>query len=130
MPSRTARPARGKAALRSAAKEALWRGEPLAVLRIVPGVDKPRTDDPALVEQLTAELAEFPDLTWKLHTGPEGYDTADAVLGLAEEVGASLLVIGSRRRTAGRQADPRFNGPAGAAEVADTGAGGQGFLTL
>ena len=90
--------ARGKAALRSAAAEALLRGEPLAVLRIIPGVDKPGTEDPALIEQLATELAEFSDLDWKLHTGPEGFDTADALLGLAEQVGASLLVIGSRRR--------------------------------
>ena len=90
--------ARGKAALRSAAAEALLRGEQLAVLRITPGVDKPSTEDPAILEQLTAELADFSDLTWKLHTGPEGFDTADALLDLAEEVDASLLVIGSRRR--------------------------------
>jgi nucleotide-binding universal stress UspA family protein len=90
--------ARGKAALRSAAAEALLRREPLAVLRIVPGVDKPSTEDPALNDQLATELADFSDLDWKLHTGPEGFDTADALLGLAERVGASLLVIGSRRR--------------------------------
>ena len=63
--------ARGKAALRSAAAEALLRDEPLAVLRIIPGVDKPGTQDPALIEQLTDELADFSDLTWKLHTGPD-----------------------------------------------------------
>ena len=74
------------------------RGEPLAVLRIISGVDKPSTEDPALIEQLSAELADFSELTWKLHTGPEGFDTADALLDLAEEVDASLLVIGSRRR--------------------------------
>lgn len=90
--------ARGKAALHSAATEALRRSEPLAVLRIVPGVDKPRAEDPVLIKQLTDEFADFPDLQWELHTGPEGYDTADALLDLAEEVDASLLVIGSRRR--------------------------------
>src|SRR3712207_5253568 len=90
--------ARGKAALRSAAAEALLRGEPLAVLRIIPGGDKPSTEDPALLEQLTAELADFSNVTWRLHTGPERFDTADALLDLAEEVDASLLVIGSRRR--------------------------------
>jgi nucleotide-binding universal stress UspA family protein len=89
---------RGKAALRSAAAEALLRRETLAVLRIVPGVEKPSTEDPVLVEQLTGQLANFPDLSWSLRTGPEGFDTADALLDLAEEVDASLLVIGSRRR--------------------------------
>ncbi len=91
--------ARGKAALQSAAAEALLRGEPLAVLRIIPGVDRPKTEDPALIERLAAELADFSDLTWKLHTAPEGFDTADALLDLAGQVDASLLVIGSRRRT-------------------------------
>lgn len=89
--------ARGKAALRSAAQEALWRGEPLAVLRIVGGVDAPR-DDPALATELAAELAEFTDLTWDLHATAEGLDTADALLDLAEKVDATLLVLGSRRR--------------------------------
>jgi nucleotide-binding universal stress UspA family protein len=90
--------ARGKAALRSAAAEALLRSEPLAVLRIVPGADQPRTEDPELMKQVSAQLADFPDVQWKLHSAPEGMDTADALLGLADEVGASLLVIGSRRR--------------------------------
>jgi nucleotide-binding universal stress UspA family protein len=91
--------ARGRAALRSAATEALWRGEALAVLRIIPGVDKPKAPDPALIKQLTEEFADFSDLKWELHTAPEGYDTADALLDLAEDVDATLLVIGSRRRT-------------------------------
>ena len=90
--------ARGKAALRKAAEEARLHDEPLAVLRIVPGVDEPRTGDPELIEQLAAELADFSDLTWELHTAPEKFDTADALLDLADKVGASLLVIGSRRR--------------------------------
>lgn len=91
--------ARGRAALHSAANEALWRGEPLAVLRIVAGVDKPR-DDPALAWELGVELADYTDLSWELHATAEGFDTADALLDLADKVGASLLVIGSRRRTA------------------------------
>jgi len=90
---------RGKAALHSAAREALWRGEPLAVLRIVAGVDAPR-DDPALAKELGAELAEYSDLSWELHATAEGYDTAESLLDLANQVDASLLVIGSRRRTA------------------------------
>jgi nucleotide-binding universal stress UspA family protein len=89
---------RGKAALRTAVAEARLHGEPLAVLRITPGVDEPSTEDSALAEQLAAELAEFSDVTWKLHMAPEKFDTADALLDLAEQVGASLLVIGSRRR--------------------------------
>ena len=89
--------ARGRAALRSAAEEAIRRGEPLAVLRIVPAVDEP-PEDRALTRQLAADLADFGDLTWELHAAPEGTDTAGAVLELAEKAKASLLVIGSRRR--------------------------------
>lgn len=91
--------ARARAALQSAAAEALLRGEPLAVLRIIPGADQPSVEDPALLQQVAAELANFSDdLKWELHTAPEGFDTADALLDLADKVDASLLVIGSRRR--------------------------------
>jgi nucleotide-binding universal stress UspA family protein len=89
---------RGEAALRKAASEAMLHGEPLAVLKIVPGVDQPAAQDPAMTEKLAADLANFPGLTWEVRSGPEGYDTADALLDLADEVDASLLVIGSRRR--------------------------------
>ena len=89
---------RGKAALRSAAQEALWRGEPLAVLRIVGGADQPSDRDPVLERQLAADLADFPKVVWSLHSAAEGFDTAEALLELAEDVGASLLVLGSRRR--------------------------------
>lgn len=39
------------------------------------------------------------DLSWTLYTAPEAFDTAEALLDLAEDVGATLLVIGSRHRT-------------------------------
>jgi nucleotide-binding universal stress UspA family protein len=91
--------ARGRAALKSAAEEALLRGQPLQVLRIIPGVDEPGPTDPALIERVAAELADLTDLSWQLHRAPEGFDTAEALLGLARKVDASLLVIGSRHRT-------------------------------
>jgi nucleotide-binding universal stress UspA family protein len=90
---------RGRAALKHAAEEARYRGQPLAVLRIVPGVDEVTTQDPALNEQIAAELADYTDLKWQLHSAPEGFDTAEALLDLVEDVDASLLVIGSRQRT-------------------------------
>lgn len=90
--------ARGKAALRAAAEEALLRNQPLAVLRIIPGVDEPATEDPTLHAKVAAELVGYPDLTWELHSGPEGYDTSEALLDLADKSRATLLVIGSRRR--------------------------------
>jgi nucleotide-binding universal stress UspA family protein len=90
---------RGRAALKHAAEEALFRGQPLAVLRVVPGVDEVTTDDAAINERIAAELADYTDLKWQIHSAPEGYDTAEALLELAENVDAALLVIGSRKRT-------------------------------
>jgi hypothetical protein len=84
---------RGRAALKRAAEEAQYRGEPLAVLRIVPGVDEVTTQDPALNERIAAELADYSNLKWQVHSAPEGFDTAESLLDLAEEVDASLLVI-------------------------------------
>ena len=90
---------RGEAALRAAAEEALLRSQDLAVLRIIGGVDEVEVNDPAVEQQVAAQLADVAGLTWKLHTAPEGFDTAEALLDQAEEVGATLLVIGSRHRT-------------------------------
>ena len=90
---------RGRAALKHAAEEALFRGQPLAVLRVVPGVDEVTTDDAAINERIAAELADYTDLKWQIHSAPEGFDTAEALLDLAEDVDAALLVIGSRKRT-------------------------------
>lgn len=90
---------RGEAALRAAAEEAVLRGQDLAVLNIIPGADEPQTNDPEVEKKVTARLAEVAGLTWTLHTEPEGFDTAEALLDLAEEVDATLLVIGSRKRS-------------------------------
>lgn len=88
---------RGRAALRAAAEEAVHRDEPLAVLRIVGGVDTPR-EDPTYVEHVSTALLAFPGLSWSVHSAAEGTDTAAAILDLADELDASVLVIGSRRR--------------------------------
>jgi nucleotide-binding universal stress UspA family protein len=90
---------RGEAALRAAAEEAVLRGQELAVLRIIGGVDEVTENDPSVEKQVAAQLADVAGLTWKLYTAPEGFDTAEALLDQAEEVGATLLVIGSRHRT-------------------------------
>ena len=90
---------RGQAALRAAAEEAVLRGQDLAVLHIIAGVDEVKTNDPAVEEQVATQLADIAGLTWTLHTAPEEYDTAEALLDKADDVGATLLVIGSRHRT-------------------------------
>lgn len=88
--------ARGRAALRSAAQEAKLHGDRLCVLNIVPGVEEPASDDPKVAARIAAELSDYPDLSWSLHTAPEKFDTAEALLELADQVGASMLVLGSR----------------------------------
>lgn len=90
---------RGRAALQAAAEEALLRRQDLAVLRIIPGVDEARANDPAVEKAVGEQLAETSGLSWSLHTAPERFDTAEALLDKAEDVGATLLVIGSRHRT-------------------------------
>lgn len=90
---------RGQAALRVAAEEAVLRGQDLAVIQIIPGVDEVLVNDPAIEERVAEQLAGVAGLTWKLYTAPEEYDTAEALLDQAEEVDAKLLVMGSRHRT-------------------------------
>ena len=85
--------------LEIAAEEARFRGQPLVVLRIIGGVDEVTQEDPAILEQVGAELSDYADVSWTLRTAPEGFDTAEALLDLAEEVDAALLVIGARHRT-------------------------------
>lgn len=90
---------RGDAALRAAAEEAILRGQELAVLHIIPGADEVDANDPAVEKEVAGKLADVAGLTWTLHTAPEEFDTAEALLDKAEEVGATLLVIGARHRT-------------------------------
>lgn len=89
---------RGRAALLAAASEARLRGVQLCVLNIIAGVEKPHRDDPEVVKAVEDGLADYSDLKWTLHTAPERYDTAESLLELADEVGASMLVLGSRKR--------------------------------
>lgn len=90
---------RGEAALMAAADEAVLRGQDLAVISIIGGVDEVKANDPAVEKKVAENLAGIDGLTWTLHTAPEEYDTAEALLDQADEVGATLLVIGSRHRT-------------------------------
>ena len=91
--------ARDKAALHEAAGLAVLRREALAVLRIVAGADQP-APDPKLTEKIGSSLLSFSDLKWDVHTAPEEFDTAEALLTLADGVDATMLVIGGRKRTA------------------------------
>lgn len=90
----------GKAALRRAAAEAVLHGEPLAVLHIVPGLEDRPTETPGIKASVREALADHPDLALEVHTAAEGHSLAGALVDLASEIDASLLVIGSRRRSA------------------------------
>jgi nucleotide-binding universal stress UspA family protein len=95
--------AEGEAALLHAAKEAVFLKTSLAVLHILDG------DEPAAAEREVATLrsrlqqmlagAGFGELDWALHTAKDETGKAAALVDLTEEVGADLLVVGSRRRT-------------------------------
>lgn len=61
---------RGQAALRVAAEEAVLRGQDLAVIQIIPGVDEVLVNDPAIEERVAEQLAGVAGLTWKLYTAP------------------------------------------------------------
>lgn len=92
----------GQAALRAGVAEARLRGTDLVVLRVADGLSHDAGDDESLRAETAAELAgvDVGDLTWTLRVAAEGRDPAGALVDLATEVGAELLVLGSRRRSA------------------------------
>ncbi|MET1005288.1 MAG: universal stress protein [Propionibacteriaceae bacterium] len=91
--------AEGRSALLHAAREATFQHTTLAVLHILENESEAAVQ---IREQETRELlteAGYGDLDWSLHTAIEDSSRATALVELTEEVGADLLVIGSRRRT-------------------------------
>ncbi|ROP44599.1 universal stress protein [Pseudokineococcus lusitanus] len=91
----------GEAALRAALDEADRRGEPLHVVNASSGQSLVDTafageDDLARVRALLEEAGVEHTLDQRVGDGADG---ADAVLRAAEEVGASAVVIGLRRRS-------------------------------
>ncbi len=98
--ARTSTPA-GQAALATAVTEARLRGSELVVLHVVEGLSADGGDDAALHAEVAEELAGcgVGDLAWTLRTAAGGRDAAGSLVDLAVEVGADLLVIGTRRRS-------------------------------
>ncbi|MFT4165975.1 MAG: universal stress protein [Microlunatus sp.] len=90
----------GKAALRRAAAEAVLHGESLAVLHIVPDTADPDDFRQGIEDRVREALSDHPDLALQVCTTAEGYSVAASLVDLASEIDASLLVIGSRRRSA------------------------------
>lgn len=90
----------GRAALRTALEEADLRGEPLYVLNTSRG--DAYVDTSFAVPEDLADVRRLLDesgLPYELDQHVGGKDGADEVVDAAERLGASLVVIGLRRRT-------------------------------
>lgn len=92
----------GKAALQAAAAEAEERKRPLVVVNSNLGGDRWKTAQAERVEEelekVKAKL-ESEGIEYKIRTLVRGNDPAEDILAVAEEVGATLIVIGLRRRS-------------------------------
>jgi nucleotide-binding universal stress UspA family protein len=86
----------GEAAVRTAVAEAARRRLPLAVLDLHPEHSASPVDD-----GLAALLADAPPevQVTPVTVRPEGTEPADAILDAAEASGATLVVLGSRKRS-------------------------------
>ena len=94
--------AEGKAALELAVAEARLRQARLIVVHSMMGGDKTDAEDVltyrAALDATGAEL-EAAGLEFEIHEYVRGQDPSEDVVQAAKEFGASLLVIGLRRRT-------------------------------
>jgi nucleotide-binding universal stress UspA family protein len=90
-------------ALREAAAEAQMRGTSLAVIHVVETLDLDKVEAlrAGLNDEIDKALAASGNehVDWALYPATAESSVADAVLGLAVEAGAELLVIGARRRS-------------------------------
>ncbi|PRY57122.1 nucleotide-binding universal stress UspA family protein [Knoellia remsis] len=90
----------GEAAVTAGVEEARRRGEPVLVVNMSRDdvlADARRADDEQL-SRLTRDLAEL-GLSAEVRRVEEGNDAAEALLAIAAEVDASVVVIGLRHRT-------------------------------
>ena len=90
-------------ALEVAAREAALRGTDLAVLHIVNALDLDVSEayHQGLSDEVEKALraAGAAEVGWQLHLGVGEDDVAEKVLDLTKRVGASVLIIGARRRS-------------------------------
>ncbi|QFG68182.1 universal stress protein [Ornithinimicrobium pratense] len=94
----------GAAALELAMTECGFRSEPLVVLHVAKDADD--AQDPLhrdhYLEQVRSQLNELgapADLDWRLEVVGAGGDVAGALLDLAVQAGASILIIGQKPRS-------------------------------
>jgi nucleotide-binding universal stress UspA family protein len=91
-----------RTALREAAREAGFRGTSLAVIHVAESLDADVTEAyrAGISDDIGRALGPDADgLDWTLHLDPGKGDVSHAILKIADEVDAELLVIGGRRRT-------------------------------
>lgn len=95
--------ATGQIALKEAAREASLRQTSLAVIHVVEALDldMEAAFRSGLSDEVTTVLTDagLTDLGWDLYLATAADDVPDAILKVAGEVGAELLVIGARRRS-------------------------------
>ena len=91
--------AEGKSALLHAAREAAFQHTTLAVLHVLEDGSDARVAARELETRELLSEAGYADLEWSLHTAVEESNRAAALVELTAQVGADLLVMGSRRRT-------------------------------
>lgn len=87
----------GREALVKGGAEAQLRGDALVVLSVLDGDEVTATDREAVDAQVREVLG---DVEFTARVEPDGGDEAGAIVDLAAEVGATLVVIGSKRRSA------------------------------
>ncbi len=87
----------GREALVKGSAEATLRGDALVVLSVL-DTDEVTATERETVETQVREVLGDVDFTTRVE--PDGGDEAGAIVDLAAEVGATLVVIGSKRRSA------------------------------
>lgn len=95
--------AQGHEALRAGAEQARLRGVELVVIHVVEiaGTNPGEAAQHDVERDVTEVLGASDDtLSWRAVTSTSGGDAAGAIVDLATEAGAEMLVIGSRRRSA------------------------------
>ena len=90
----------GQAALRAAISEARLREQPLHVLNSSSGnsLTDSRFASGAALDDVRAQL-DASDVVYEIEQQVRGREAAEEVVDTAERIGASLIVIGIRRRT-------------------------------
>lgn len=89
----------GDLVLRSAVREARLRQTDLAVLHVTEADDVPDAEQIEVVKANASAALSDVDVEWQVHVVSRARNLAGAIVDLAVEVGADLLVIGARRRS-------------------------------